>query len=748
MKRYIMGLMTAIVCLSVSCHREMTDDSKGYLYLNVDNDSAEEVIVKAPEPVTTPYIVEIYNSSGLIHKFDDHTTLTADSPLELLIGTYTVKAMNRDFANESFQEYFAAERQVRILPDQTLSFDMTCVRKDVRLSVEFPVEFSELFKKYEVRVTNGRGNELVLSNSPDPDDPCQASLSDIASFDVTGQLSWSLYLKNMDSADDNDKGGIYISETKTYTGVKAGDHYHLTFDLAEPEEIDGVFALRVVVNGETIEVLHDVQIDFEQEGKPTFTTNEGFDVPTQAGEYMTVIFEDPSDKYITFSTPAGLKHLYVSHYDDDLSAVGLPQLTDLHKGTQSEKDVLTVLGIAHNIGANTSVVNLTNFIKILPQGIYDFTVTAIDNKGRYAKCHLPIEIVLDVDAEAFGATPWGQFAFVEGRYFVDPAPEGLTFQYRHSLDTEWETLSTSAIELNPSIMRFTGRIDGLEPESEYVFRAVSAKDMQDGKESKELRFTTESADQLYNLNFDHWCKAKAGSSISTAQVWYPNDDLSQHYIWDSANASGMTNTTEPVDDVAVVKENGKAAKLTSLDAIKFAAGNIFTGQFSKVDMASMGAELNWGVEFESRPIAMKGYFKYSPAEIQNAGGTKYSDQQGKTDQCQILVCLTNWNKPFPVSTGANEFVDFENDEGIIAFGVKYANEKSDTYQPFLIPIEYREGMTDVIPSYIIVACASSRYGDYFVGGVGSTMYVDEFELIYDPAELSPEEFDKVFPKSN
>lgn len=736
--------MASLACLAVSCQREMTDDARGYLYLNVGSDSAEEVIVKAAEPVTTPYIVEVYNSSGLLHKVNDHTTLTADSPLELLIGTYTVKAMNRDFANESFQEYFAAEKQVRILPDQTLAFDLTCVRKDVRLSVEFPVEFSELFKKYEVRVTNGRGNELILSNTPDAASPYQASLTDVASFDVTGQLSWSLYLKNVDSADDNDKGGIYVSETKTYTNVKAGDHYHLKFDLAEPEEIDGVFALRIVVNGETIDVLHDVQIDFDQEGKPTYTTNDGFDVPTQAGEYMTVIFESPTDKYITFNTPAGLKHLYVSHYDEDLKAIGLPMTTDLCKGTQSEKDVLTVLGIAHNIGTTTSVVNLTNFIKTLPQGVYDFTVTAIDNKGRYTKCHLPIEIVLDVDAEVASATAWAKFAFVEARYFTTPAPEGLTFQYRNVLDTEWITLPSSNVAINPSTMRYSARIDGLEAGSEYVLRAASANDIANGKESKELRFSTEQAPVIPNLSFDDW--------YQDGSIWYPNAS-SSNFIWDTANEGTSTLSVYPTEPETshLAPDTGsvKAAKLMSksVTMVGLAAGNIYTGDFvgAKISLSNPGAELDWGTPFTGRPIALRGYYDYRPGTV-DVSNSPHSDMQGKPDIGQVQMILTGWSNKFRINTQSKTFVNVDTDEDIIAYGTMDLNATGQQYAKFIIPLGYRD--ITRIPTYVVVVGSASKYGDYYTGSTSSVLYLDEFEFVYDPSELSAAEFEKVFSNIN
>jgi hypothetical protein len=61
-----------------------------------------------------------------------------------------------------------------------------------------------------------------------------------------------------------------------------------------------------------------------------------------------------------------------------------------------------------------------------------------------------------------------------------------------------------------------------------------------------------------------------------------------------------------------------------------------------------------------------------------------------------------------------------------------------------MPLVYRSNAR--IPKYIVVAGASSRYGDYFTGGRGSVLLLDEFKLIYDPAELTAEEYAQVFSK--
>ena len=172
---------------------------------------------------------------------------------------------------------------------------------------------------------------------------------------------------------------------------------------------------------------------------------------------------------------------------------------------------------------------------------------------------------------------------------------------------------------------------------------------------------------------------------------------------------------------------------------KLAAGNIYTGRFGKV--AGVGAELDWGVPFSSRPLALRGYYKYSPKTI-NMAESPYSDMKGKTDVCQIVMFLTDWSSTFRIKTSDKVFVNYDTDPGIIAFGALYSDRTDSEYVKFTIPLVYRS--LDRIPNYVVIAGAASRYGDYFTGGVGSVLLLDEFELVYDPAELTDEEYEAVF----
>jgi hypothetical protein len=185
--------------------------------------------------------------------------------------------------------------------------------------------------------------------------------------------------------------------------------------------------------------------------------------------------------------------------------------------------------------------------------------------------------------------------------------------------------------------------------------------------------------------------------------------------------------------------SGKAARLETMTAMgMLAAGNIYVGHFGNI--AGLGAELDWGYPFAGRPLALKGYYKYAPKAIDMVKDP-YKDLKGQSDECQIQIMLTDWSDRFHINTSKKQFVDFENDKGIIAHGSLISSSADAGYVEFTIPLVYRSTRT---PKYIVIVGAASRYGDYFTGGKGSVLKLDEFRLVYDPAELTDEEYKQVF----
>lgn len=66
---------------------------------------------------------------------------------------------------------------------------------------------------------------------------------------------------------------------------------------------------------------------------------------------------------------------------------------------------------------------------------------------------------------------------------------------------------------------------------------------------------------------------------------------------------------------------------------------------------------------------------------------------------------------------------------VIAYGELIVAGNMADYEPFEIELKYRS--TSAVPSYMQITCTASKYGDYFVGGNGSTLWVDQFSFDWD-----------------
>ena len=304
--------------------------------------------------------------------------------------------------------------------------------------------------------------------------------------------------------------------------------------------------------------------------------------------------------------------------------------------------------------------------------------------------------------------------------------------YKKASASSWTSVSSSALKFNTSNKTFETEIGGLDGSTKYLIKAVTAEDT----ETREVEFTTESAGTLYNMNFEDWYK--------DGKVYYPYAQGANPSVWDCANTatasfsfSSAKSYTTP-DSHAI---SGNSARLESENVvIAFAAGNLYTGRFGKI-IGTSGASLSWGVPFTSRPVALKGYYDYTSGTI-NKTKDPYKSMEGKPDNCQILVILTDWNEPFEINTSESHFVDLSTkNKSIIAIGKMESSVTTNGFVEFTMPLEYRD-LTRT-PKYIVIACCSSYLGDYFTGSTDSLMYVDEFSFEYDVTKLTDEQKAKV-----
>ena len=712
MKRLYFILASALVIFSVfSCRKtDIQEEGFGYLYVSLEKDESEDLVFKSEPSEDQVFSLTVYNPlDQQVGHVDDYREL-GQNPMTLPAGNFSYKAVASSGNNgaAAFGEpFYTGSTDFQILNGQVTNVNISCSLANVKVTASFSDEIKKAFSEYVLTVNNGLG-ELVFSNISDP-----VTTDEEGYFSVTDTLFWSLHLKNTD-------GAVYKTLEGKCAGVKPRQHYNFQFSLGKEDEgIDGAGAVTLIVNDSMIEESFDLILDFDKEKERPSSASNGFDM--ESGLTLTA-GEVAIGKSIVLSAPDGFKNIELTILEPD--------------GSESEYEIITAArsselsdrGISYNPaqeGSTSVELSLESFASKNPMGSYTLNFFMVDLKSSFTEDSLRISVLSDVDVEATSVNPWARFAAVEAKWYPSEQPEGLSFQYRKKSDTSW-TDYTGAVSADPSSRTYSAEIRGLEPETEYVIRAVTAEDI----ETKELSFTTEAEGTIPNMNFDSW--------YQDGDVWYPNLNLNtdnDNFYWDTANGGTKTLSIYPTTPAEPENVYGgaNAAKLESKEAalVGLAAGNIYTGKFIKavISLTDPGAELDWGVQFTSRPLALTGYFKYSPVTV-NKGD--HNSMSGKTDIGQIQIMLTDWDAPFRVSTASGKFVDPNTNQGIIAYGTLDLNGTS-SYEQFKIELDYRD--LTRIPKYIVIVAAASKYGDYFTGGVGSTLYLDEFEFVYDPDQL-------------
>ena len=341
------------------------------------------------------------------------------------------------------------------------------------------------------------------------------------------------------------------------------------------------------------------------------------------------------------------------------------------------------------------------------------------------------------------ANAWAKLVYLEGTMngnnVVEVDLTKVAFQYREkkadATDEDWIKVAST----NENGM-YKATITQLTPATTYESRLVYGEENTFTSDVKE--FTTEAATALYNGSFEDWNKG-TGNYKNT---WFADAAVSADFnksFWDSGNVGtstgmaatlGAKNPTSPEE--TIVHTSGKSAKLASTYVvIQFAAGNIYTGNYQETIMNPMGARINFGQPFTARPIALHGWIQYAPGEVNRGKDTNLPSDAtlhlGDTDQNAIYIALSDKGAPYEVNNGKKQFIDFDNDPNIIAYGELPQAEcvATDGWKEVNIPLVYRS--LERKPTHIIIVMSASKYGDYFVGSDSSVMYVDDFELVYD-----------------
>ena len=367
-------------------------------------------------------------------------------------------------------------------------------------------------------------------------------------------------------------------------------------------------------------------------------------------------------------------------------------------------------------------------IKLGPEGITTLTPSLVPGKIDLTEplrvevsCHGRSEywtIYADVAELLVNTTAADAWSRVVWAYGECPSDMKGGFQYRASDSSDW--IDVPAEDVTQTEGAFSACISHLEPLTEYEVRAVA-----DGNIGNEMKVSTDATADIPDGDFDQWW-------LKNNRIWCPWNENGEQF-WDTGNTGAATlgqSNVVPTDHT--VTGSGQAAELNTrfvgIAGIgKLAAGSIYTGSFQKVD-GTIGI-LDFGRPWKLRPTKLKGYFQYKTADI-NYASADYKNLIGQPDTCHIYVALADWTAPFEIRTNPKNQQLFDKDaSSIIAYGELVYSGTMEEYQPFEIKLEYRS--TSRVPTYLQITCAASKLGDYFTGGAGAVLYVDQFSFDYD-----------------
>ncbi|MGM9781679.1 MAG: PCMD domain-containing protein [Candidatus Cryptobacteroides sp.] len=327
--------------------------------------------------------------------------------------------------------------------------------------------------------------------------------------------------------------------------------------------------------------------------------------------------------------------------------------------------------------------------------------------------------------------PWANKIYLRAQAAEGPA---RGFRYRREGEQDWVEVQ----DVSYSSGEFSAWASGLESNTAYECVAYSGKDT-----TEPVRVTTESEIQLPNSGFETYSHAESDKYYSFYDPSSPELSLQTKW-WGSGNkgsttvGSSYTITMPCTDD----KVEGESSLLmaSAYVIVKFAAGNIFSGEYYKT-IGTSGGVIRLGRPFESRPAKLVLSLKYKAGIITDKtfSGAPEGDpvKVGDRDRGCVWVALGTWDykryggspdSPYELNTtDKSTFFDPEG-EDVIAYGRFIADRDYDSWTRIEIPLDYRT--LTKRPTHIIVSAASSMLGDYFTGSAESKMWIDDVRLEY------------------
>lgn len=716
-KKHIYIAALGLAALAAGCSEERFDASgEGSLSLSASLKGDMELVSRADDQALAESCrILISNEKGLVRRYIGLGQVPAS--IDLVTGRYVAEGMAGDSVSASWDKrWFKGREEFDIKAGETTPVKLECAIANVAASVNYSEGLEEVLADFTMTIGHDRGSLIFEGREERTGYFMMPSTSKDLTYTLKGtQINGEPF--ELEGTIEDARPATEYQLNVTYT--------------KQTTELGGlVFSIKI---DRTEKVVTD---EIMLVAAPAIT-GYGFDIAgTVTGEPGGI---GRQTVYITSAT----KISSVLLKSDVLKEAPVLGGDDCSLLAMSEVGVeaLNALGInfVNNYNEeNNSTIFQLNFedtlLDNLEQGDYTFAITATDDQNHTSSATLSISVT---DAPVITLDPLPEditntTAIVRGVVAKDGA-EKLGFYFWPEGSAEKTYVEGTVIPSRYAAnTEFFAEVTGLKGNTTYEY--VTAAD--DFVSTVVCRFTTLN-DQLPNCGFEEWSDHSDGSEMPSSD---PNV-----IFWDSGNHGSRTMSKNITTKETSIKHSGNSAICLKSQFVgvgtlgKFAAGNVFAGKYLKTD--GTDGVLGWGRPWTFSPKMVKLWAKYVPKAAVNKKGAGDRLPVGEMDKGIIYVALTTdatssyegteWS--CVVKTKTSELFN-KNGDNVIAYGeyvfetATEGDEDGNGMVQIEIPIEYYK--PGVKPSNIIFVCSASMYGDYFQGGDGSLLYIDDIELVY------------------
>ena len=719
--RYFLAILLIGLTL-ISCRdNDLFGNGEGTLSLDVSVKSGLPSVSVgtraslADEELLQKCKVYIRNSEGLVRKYA--TIDEMPNQIQLVPNIYKAEVTAGDSVAASFTDsYFKGIKEFTITAHKAVSESVVCGIRNTVVNLNLSDELKVAFSSYTITISNRMGKLEYTAENID-------QLGYFMLLDDENQLRWS-FTATVKGTENK------ILKSGTINLVKKATKYDLTFENPSPEVGGGMISVSVIETA----LVSDLNIELI--ARPLIKVIENANIYDLDNPIYRVQNDKSTPIVVRMAASAPFTELQISSSDFERLGIDKFSSFDLMGLTTTQIRELDVLGFFIEFNTDTTKVQFTfkeNLREKMTASIdpdkntYKFDIAVKDRNGKTRAKRLTV-----IATDALVATEdipsqdeiWATKATLYGSLVAETS--NINFKYRVKDSGEDAWISTGPVMQNGKT--FTCSVSGLNPGTTYEYQAVANESVL----AKEIKtFTTESASQLENSSFEDWHQ--------NGKILYIYKGGGQMF-WDSGNTGSSTLSKNVTSNDGSIKHSGNySAKLQSqfvgvIGIGAFAAGNIYAGKFLKVD--GTDGILRFGRPFTSRPSALKLYYKYISGTVDYA---TYGLAKGDKDIGIFYVALGDWphqtaegesDIPVLIKTKAEYRQLFDpNSSNVIAYGEYQMLESSEGegMVELIIPIKYRSNRK---PTDIVVVGSASKYGDYFTGSTGSTLWLDDVELIY------------------